>query len=67
VTQLPQHKHLHEESNAKHYIEEKVAPELRNMGKLMKAASRGFSKKTNSQNATGKFHVGEEREKRNWM
>lgn len=24
VTQLPQHKHLHEESNAKHYIEEKV-------------------------------------------
>ena len=33
----------------------------------MKAASRGFSKKTNSQNATGKFRVGEEREKRNWM
>lgn len=24
VTQLPQHKHLHEESNAKHYIEEKL-------------------------------------------
>ena len=32
VTQLPQHKHLHEESNAKNYIEEKVAPEPRNIG-----------------------------------
>ena len=41
VTQLPQHKHLHEESNAKHYIEEKMAPQLR---KIWEAAARGCKK-----------------------
>lgn len=31
VTQLPQHKHLHEESNAKHYIEEKLVTDRKSV------------------------------------
>ena len=45
VTQLPQHKHLHEESNAKHYIEEKVAPELRNIGEIDESCVAWFQQK----------------------
>lgn len=36
VTQLPQHKHLHEESNAKHYIEEKLVLSLENFEDFIK-------------------------------
>lgn len=36
VTQLPQHKHLHEESNARRYIEEKLVLSLENFEDLIR-------------------------------
>eukprot|EP00913_Durusdinium_trenchii_P028936 g27131.t1 len=54
VTQLPQHKHLKEESNAQHYIEEKVVGALENFEDFIRHVEDNFHREKRPEKAKAK-------------